>query len=141
MKQASKTLLVTVIVIAAFLLFARFRGDTVSNIAFGDDALTLTAPQKYTCVVDYDDIQSLELTDSFDPGTQVSGGENRRYIWGERETALWERCTFCVSKKIDNAIVITTTDGGHILFNYESEDTTAAILPMFRTLLDNRNAA
>lgn len=140
MKQSAKTLLVTVVVIAAFFLFSHFRGDTVTNISFGNDALTLTAPQQFTCTVQYDDILSLELAESFDTGTQISGGENRRYIWGERETEDRGRCTFCASKKIDNAIVLTMSDGGQILFNYESEDTTAAILSMLQSLLDDRAA-
>lgn len=138
MNRTIKTFLTVLAIAAAFLALTQLFGDTTVGISFGDDVMTLTAPRQYTVSVAYDDIRSLELTDSFDTGTALTGSESRRYAWGEWESPQYGRCTLCVSKKIDNAVVITTADGETILFNYESADTTQAIHQMLTELLADR---
>lgn len=140
MNRTLKTFLTVLAIAVAFLVLTRLFGDTSIGISFGDDAMTLTAPRQYSITVDYDDILTLELTDSFETGTQLSGGENRRYVWGEWENADG-RCLLCVSKKIDNAVVVTTVDGERVLFNYESADTTQGIHRMLLELLADRAAS
>lgn len=138
MNRTVKTFLTVLAIAAAFLVFTRLFGDTTVGIAFDDDDMTLTAPRQFSVTVAYDDIQSLELAEDFAPGTPVTGDESRRCAWGEWECAGRGRCTLCVSKKIDCAVVIHCTDGGQVLFNYESADTTRAIHQMLLDMLADR---
>ena len=142
MKQSLKTLLTLVLVAVVFSVISGAVGGFSVGIDFGEDALTLRAPKNYTVAVKYDEFQSLELIEQAQTdSTVLSGGQNRRYAWGERENDALGTYSLCIARKIDPAILITTTDGRKILFNYESEDTTLAILDMLPDLLVERKTA
>ena len=68
----------------------------------------------------------------------LSGGENRRFAWGERKSDAQGTYSLYISKKFDSAVKITTSDDDVIIFNYENSDTTASIVPMFQGLLANK---
>lgn len=133
-----KNLIWLVVILAAFTIYSFASGGTSTYLSFEGDAITVTAPESYTHAVNYDDIADVSLVDEFDAGTAVSGSENRRYYWGTWENNVWGEYTLCASKKIDNALVITTTSGDHLVVNYESESTTASLLELVNELLASR---
>lgn len=133
-----KNLIWLVIILAAFTIYSFVSGGTSTYLSFEGDAITVTAPESYSYAVNYDDIADVTLVDEFDAGTAVSGSENRSYYWGAWENDVWGEYTLCASKKIDNALVITCTDGSRLVVNYESESTTASLLELVNELLAAR---
>ncbi|MGN0967695.1 MAG: hypothetical protein ACI4O3_00380 [Oscillospiraceae bacterium] len=138
MNAKAKNTIFLVLVLAAFLVLTAVFGGTGMNVDFSDDSLTVSGPGKYSFTVDYDQIAKMELVELADPGTMLSGGENRSYYWGSWENEVWASYTLCASKKIDTALKITTRDGDLLVFNYQDDDTTASILEMFTQLLAHR---
>ena len=138
MSARAKNTIFMILVLVVFLVGTRIMGGTGITPDFGDDALTVNGPQKFSFTVDYDQITDLELVELTDPGTILSGGENRSYSWGSWENDAWGRYTLCAAKKIDTAIRLTTRDGEYLVFNYQDDDTTQSILQMFKELLAHR---
>lgn len=138
MKRSTKNTLLLLLFLVAFTILSQLFGGTGVSPDFQEDALTVTGPEKYSFTVDYDRIAALELVELTDPGSPVSGEENRRYFWGVWENDAWGEYTVCAAKKIDAAILITTLDGERLAFNYTDDDTTSSILEMFTELLASR---
>ena len=78
------------------------------------------------------------MVDEFDPGTMISGGETRKLYWGTWKNDIWGEYTLCASKKIDNALLVTSSNGELLVLNYENEKTTEALLTLFSDLVANR---
>lgn len=138
MSQRLKNLIWFIIIIAAFVIVTQLRGSSGIYLDFGDDVLTVSAPNDFSHTIPYDNIVKLELVELTNVGTAVSGDENRKYYWGTWENDTWGQYTLCASKKINNAILITTTNKDFLVFNYESKETTEAMLKMFTELLENQ---
>ncbi len=139
MKPLVKTFLVTVVIVAAYLLFSSIRGSTGTDIQFTGDSVQLSAPEKFTYSIDYKDIAAVELVEFWSDIDWTSlGRENRRYVWDLVKYDGNRTAVLCLTKKIDNAILIVNTDGTQVLFNYESEQTTTAIFEMLPNLLATR---
>ncbi|MGM9607181.1 MAG: PH domain-containing protein [Oscillospiraceae bacterium] len=138
MSGKAKNTIFLVLVLVVFTVGSWAVGGTSISPDFGDDALTFSGPQKFSFTVDYDQIADLELVELTDPGTMLSGGENRSYYWGSWENEAWGTYTLCAAKKIDTAILLTTRDGEYLVFNYQDGDTTQSMLQMFRDLLEHR---
>lgn len=135
MSERLKNLIWLVVILAAFTIFSTARGGTSTTLDFGEDNLTVTAPENYTYVVDYDEINNIELVDKFESGAMVSGGETRKYQWGTWKNETWGEYTLCITKRIDNALLISHSDGELLVLNYESDKTTEALLELFNDLL------
>lgn len=135
MSERLKNIIWLVVVLVAFTIFSTARGGTSTHLDFGEDKLTITAPENYTYDVEYDEIQNIEFVDEFEPGIMVSGGETRKYQWGTWKNELWGEYTLCVSKQIDNALLISHSDGELLVLNYESDKTTETLLDLFTDLL------
>lgn len=138
MRQGIKNFLWIILVIVAFFAFSALRGGTTMYFDFGETAVVATAPEHFSHTVNYDDITNLELVDEFDPGTMISGGETRKLYWGTWKNDIWGEYTLCASKKIDNALLVTSSNGELLVLNYENEKTTEALLTLFSDLVANR---
>lgn len=138
MRSRIKNYLLLILFLAAFTLLTWFLGGTGVTPDFGEDALRVSGPNKFSFTVDYDQIAALELVELTDAGTMLSGGENRSYYWGSWEHNAWGVYTLCAAKKADTAILITTRDDELLVFNYQDNDTTASIFQMFSELLAHR---
>ena len=66
MSERLKNIIWLVVILAAFTIFSTARGGTSTTFNFGDDKLTVNAPENYTYVVNYDEISSVELVDQFE---------------------------------------------------------------------------
>ena len=142
MKYNSKKLnyLLSIIIIAAVLIIALMRGNSNISLDFGDDSLTVYAPKEFSFSVAYDEISSIELVEFTDPGTMLSGEKNRNCSWGVWENEAWGQYTRCTTQKADTAVLLTTVDNAHLVFSYEDDDTTAALIKAFRELLVSRES-
>ena len=138
MRQGIKNILWFIIALVAFFAFSVLRGGTSMYLDFGEDAAVVTAPEHFSHTVNFDDITNLELVDDFDPGTMIAGGETRKLYWGTWKNDIWGEYTLCASKKIDNALLVTSSNGELLVLNYENEKTTEALLTLFSDLVANR---
>ena len=138
MSTKAKNTIFLILVLVVFTVGAWTMGGTGVTPDFGADALTVSGPKKFSFTVDYDQVADLELVELTDPGTLLSGGENRSYFWGSWENEAWGAYTLCASQKIDTAIRLTTRDGESLVFNYQDDDTTKSMLQMFTDLLAHR---
>lgn len=133
MKDRSKTIGNVVVFIAALVLIATFRSQSSVTVTFEDDLIVFNGPNEYHYSVSYHDIEQVESANYDDMGEVVSGDQTRQAAWGTWKNSAWGEYTLCVTKKIDNAVLLTLTDGQHVVFNIEDEDVTKA---MVQTLLD-----
>lgn len=140
MSPRLKNFLWVIVVIIAFTIFTSVRGDTGMNLNFGEDALDVLGPEGFSFSIEYDEIKNVTLLDPIETGTQISGNKNRRFQWGLFENELLGQYTLCISKKIDNAVLISMQDGSLYAFNFESEETTEALIKLFNDLLAERKA-
>ena len=139
MKKSLKTLLTLVLIAVVFLALSSLFGGLSVNVTFAEDELKVYASKDFYVTAEYDRIKSVELLElPEDLGSIVTGGENRRFSWGERESEAFGKHSLYISKKIDAAVKVTTVDDQIIIFNYESDKTTASIVEMFNGLLANR---
>lgn len=135
MNERLKNIIWLVVILVAFTIFSTVRGGTSTYLDFGEEKLTVTAPENYTYVVDYNDINTIELVNKFDPGTMVSGGETRKYQWGTWKNEVWGEYSLCASKQIDSILLISHSDGELLAVNFESTETTTSLLELFNDLL------
>lgn len=123
-----------------FTIMMVITGGNGVDLDFGDDSLTIIGPEKYAFTIAYDNIAELALVTLGDPGSPTSEGqENRNFRWGEWANNDWQTYTICASKNMTQYILITTSDGKHITFNYQNSETTAEVYRMFTELLASKN--
>lgn len=142
MKYNSKKVnyLLSIIIIIAVLIIALMRGNSNISPNFGDNSLTVYAPKEFSFSVTYDEISSIALVEFTDPGNMLSGGTNRNCSWGVWENEAWGQYVRCTVQKADTAILVTTVDNTHLIFSYEDDETTAALLQAFQELLISRES-
>ena len=138
MNERLKNLIWLIVIVVAFAIFSTVRGGTSTYLDFSDDKITVTAPENFSYIAEYDEISSIELVDEFEPGTMISGGDTRKYQWGTWENQAYGEFTLCVSKRIDNALIISLANGETLVVNYESDQTTQALLDFINGLIENR---
>ena len=135
MSPKSKTFANILVFLVALFLFSSFQDRSTISIDFEDNALLLGAPNDFSLSIAYDQIETLELSEQPDSGSAISGDENRKCRWGEWENDTWGKYTQCTLKKVDPIILLTTSDGEIVVFNYESEDATTSMHQMLSDLL------
>ena len=138
MSERLKNFVWIIVVIVAFSIFSLLRGGTSIYLNFDEDSLFITAPENYTHKVAYDEIIHFELIDKFDPGTLISGGENRKYQWGTWKNDTWGEYALCASKQIDNALILSLSNGELLVLNYESKQFTAALPEFFNSMIEKQ---
>ncbi len=138
MSERLKNFIWLIVIVVAFMVFSNVRGGTSTYLDFGEDKLTVTAPENFNFSVNYDYVTNIELVNEFDPGTLVNGNETRKYRWGTWRNDVWGEYTLCSSIKIDNALVLSLANEETLVINYESEETTAALLELIDDLIENR---
>lgn len=142
MKSSVKAFLGFLAIVVIYYAVTSFGGGSSATVEFGQSSMTLRGPQEFSLTLDYLQIESLEVvTLPKDLGTVVSGGDAFLTSWGERENELWGNYTLFISKKIENAVLITTTDGDTIVYNYESEEACDEMINMITAMKERQEAA
>lgn len=140
MESKMKAIANVAIFLVALFLITSARGKTTASVDINPESITLSGPDGYSYTVEYAQIKpgSVKLLGEEEldaPGSAVSGDENRRYRWGQWENDSWGTYHICILRKIDAAILFETADGNTVIFNVESEDTTAAFADAFNDLV------
>ena len=124
MSSRVKRILLPLFILAAAVFFYGIFGSNTLLLSLEGEAVTLTGPEDSSFSVPYSKIASMELREDFEPGSSVNGGlKNRiRYgLWHNEELGDYQ---LFASDKIDVVILLRTTEGEALVFNYESADTT-----------------
>ena len=69
MSERLKNFIWLIVIVVAFMVFSNVRGGTSTYLDFGEDKLTVTAPENFNFSVNYDYVTNIELVNEFDPGT------------------------------------------------------------------------
>lgn len=142
MKTSLKTFLGIVAIVVIYYAVTSFGGGSSASVEFEDTTMTLHGPQDYSYTLEYTQIKSMELIDLPENlGTVISGGDALLLSWGERENDQWGAYTLFISKKIENAIMITTVDDEILVYNYESEDANESMMNLITELKARQESA
>ena len=140
MQSKMKSITNIVVFLAALFLIITLRGKSTASVSIDKGSMTFSGPGGYHRVIDYDEIQldGITLIDTEDleaSGQALSGGENRKYRWGQWDSDTLGEYTACVIRKLDTAVLFETTAGETVIFNIESDDTTASLAASFSELV------
>ena len=140
MESKMKAVMNVAVFLIALLLITSMRGKTSASVDLNQENIVLSGPDGYHRSIAYtqvvaDSVKLLGEEDLDKPGSVVTGGENRKYRWGQWENDAWGKYTLCIQQKIDAALCFETVDGETVIFNVESEDTTKAFEDAFRELV------
>lgn len=142
MKSSLKVFLGFLAIVVIYYAVTAFGGGSSASVEFGQTSMTLHGPQEFSITLDYQEIESLEVvTLPKDLGTVISGGDAFLTSWGERENELWGEYTLFISKKIENAVLITTVDSNTIVYNYESEDACEEMITLINAMKARQEVA
>ncbi len=138
MSERLKNFLWLVLVLVIFGVITFFRGNSSMYLDFDDNSITVSAPKDFVYIVPFENISDIELIEEFDSGIMVNGNKNRNFLWGIWENDTLGQYTLCAYKKINNAIIVKETNGNILVFNYESEETTASLANMIPQLIESK---
>lgn len=142
MKSSVKVFLSFLAIVVIYCAVTSFGGGSSASVEFGNKVMTLHGPQDYAYSLEYTQIKSMELIDlPEDLGTAISGDDALLLSWGERENERWGTYTLFISKKIENAIMITTVDDEILVYNYESEDANESMMNLISEMKARQEAA
>ena len=138
--RVKRTLLFLLILVLAVFFYGAFGRNTLL-LSLADETVTVTGPEDSSFSVPYGEIALMELREDFDPGVSVDGGlkNNIRYgLWHNEELQNYQ---LFASDKIGVVILLRTTGGDVLVFNYESEDTTRSYYGSFTEFLAQQGYA
>lgn len=139
MSAMKKEFRFALIILVIFLLFFCLRGDYGISLNLKNDVLTVDGPEGFLFSVAYDELQSIQLGKNLELGTRVDGNEKYGYQYGVWTNDTLGQYQLCVMKSNDNYIVVRTNNENTLVFNLESEDTTAEFYQAFNQLLLESN--
>jgi hypothetical protein len=111
----------------AFVLIAVyfFFSSPAIQIVCGDEAVTVTAPDKTVTQLSYSEITDVQLKNKPDYGTLVSGLSKKGYGCGAWKNSDWGTYNRCSYDKTGCCVVVTTADGVTAINQQSADDTTA----------------
>ena len=127
-------ILIFIFLTAATVFAIVYSGDS-PVLSMGDSSLTINGAGSTSYIIDYEDIQSVELVDSPDYGTSIDGGKKQMYAYGIWNNESWGEYRLYVNTNIDVCIVITEIEGVFV-FNYLNEQTTKDFYHSFLEYLE-----
>lgn len=128
-----------IIVLAFLFLGNTFRSSI--DVRLDESGLILTSGSEYTVTIAYEDIVSIELADSADPGTLVEGTETSTEYSGVWKNDRWGEYSLFINPKLSRYLIFTTADGSVTVFNYQSDSSTESFYDSFCTMLEEYGLA
>ena len=135
MTTRGRRILLFVFILALAVFFYGAFGSNTLLLSLEGEAITLTGPEDSSFSVPYAEITSMELLENFDPGTAVNGGLKNHIRYGLWHNEALGDYRLFASDKIDVVILLRTTAGETLVFNYESADTTRNFYDTYPTFL------
>ena len=131
------------VVICAFIilgfLFYRESTDTREiGPVLGETQFSVVAMDGEQHTFVYAETESIELLDNldeFDRGTMIGGNESKRCVSGTFQNEQFGEYELHVLTKLDSYIVVNSSNGV-LVFNIESDETTAALYDFFCERID-----
>lgn len=120
-------MLLIIVLVAVTLYMLMVRAEASYSLDFGDTSMTISASDEMgSIVIPYEDVQYIELLDTYEVGTMISGKSDRLLYYGVFQNELYGEYLLCVRPSVENAIRINMEDQV-VIFNYESEEVTAEL--------------
>ena len=123
------------LILALAIFFYGTFGRSTLLLSLADEAVTVTGPEDSFFSIPYGEIASMELREDFDPGIPVDGGLKNHIRYGLWHNEELENYQLFASDKIGVIILLRTTGGEVLVFNYESENTTRTYYGSFPDFL------
>ena len=132
--RVKRAMLFLLILVLAIFFYGAFGRDTLL-LSLADETVTVTGPEESSFSVPYGEIASMELREDFDCGVSVDGGLKNHIRYGLWHNEELQNYQLFASDKIGVVILLRTTGGDVLVFNYESEDTTRSYYGSFTGFL------
>jgi hypothetical protein len=111
------------------------------EINIDDDSMTINGPGSNVVYrVEYSDIVSMALVDSFERGKCVSGAGTKTYSFGTWTNDRFGDYSLCVQNNIRRCIIVESPCGVTV-FNFESNNATNSFYTAAMKILESRAAA
>lgn len=117
-------LILVLLVIVGFGVFYAMRGSTAPSYELDGERFVLLGPEEFATEVRLDQIADMQLLDSFQPETCISGGTTGGCAYGTWENAELGRYQLCALTRVNNGIMISERNGNITVCNFESAQTT-----------------
>ena len=141
MQSRVKRILLPLFIVVVAVFFYNVFGSNTLLLSLEGEAVTLTGPEGSSFSVPYSNIVSMELREDFEPGTAVNGGLKNRICYGLWHNEELGDYQLFISDKINVVILLHTTAGETLVFNYESEDTTRNFFDTYPAFLAEQGYA
>ena len=135
MQPRTRRILLTLLILALAIFFYGVFGRNTLLLSLGDETVTLSGPEESSFSVPFSSIASMELRESFSPGTAVDGGVKNHIRYGLWHNDEWGDYQLFSSEKIEPVIVLYTEEGDVLVYNYESDKTTRSHYETFTDYL------
>lgn len=130
-----RSLLIPLLIIIIYTIYQFVGGGAAADFSWSETSVTVICPDETEFNMNYADVTSLELYTDVDYGICVSGNDSGSAYYGTWENDLWGTYSLCVTQSIGNCIVMQTDDAT-LVFNYESEEITSALLEEIQKYCD-----
>lgn len=139
-RYRNSSILISVIVIIAVLLFVRSRMKQNIYVEPRQDAFYLKSYTGEESLVSYDELTAVSYAEDLDLGAAAGGTDDRK-----AKSGIWKNDQFgeyhLYALPNVTSYVILTAEEGTTVFNYESANTTKQIYDAFYDLMEKKGLA
>lgn len=127
-----RNMFITLLILFFFSLYHLMSGSDNVDFQWSSTQLTVKMPDDNTFVLNFSEVDSIDLTEFNHYGTCISGGQSRQHAYGVWTNDIFGEYFLCVSTIPSNCIILHTSNSTYII-NYESDETT---LQLYQSLLE-----
>ena len=132
---SKKDLIFIICIFAVAIIFSVVTGGDTVEVHFGDEVMNITSTN-FSFDIAYTDIEKVELTSLPDLGTMEKGYDTNSLKCGSWNNALWGDYHLCVIPDVNACVVVTLTDGRHVVFNYKEVENTEGVFSILQDHLE-----
>ena len=136
-KYRNTSIIFSIIVIAAVLLFVRGRMKQNIYVEARTDTFYLRSYSGEEAEISYSDLTGVEYATSLDLGTLIHGTDDKKARSGVWENERFGEYRLFALPKVTEYMVLKTADSVTV-FNYEGTETTRGLYDAFKTLIQKK---
>lgn len=136
---SKKDLIFITCIFLAVIVFSLVTGGNTIEVHFDNDQMSIEATG-FEFNIAYEDIANAELTTLPELGTMDKGSDTTSLKCGNWNNALWGDYHLCVIPDVDSCVVVTLTDGRHVVFNYKEAENTEGVFSILQDYLEDIKA-
>lgn len=118
------------------IVFSLITGGNTVEVHFDSDVVSIESTG-FEFNIAYADIASVELTTLPELGTMEKGTDTNALKCGNWNNVIWGDYHLCVIPDVNSCVVVTLTDGRHVVFNYKEAENTEGIFSILQDYLDD----